>query len=313
MSKLFLDRLLEVWRPLQTFIYKEESISVSHSVVSDSLQLHGIQSTRLLCPWNSPGKNTGVGCHSLLPGVKGHFKSSQTSLEHLKCNIAVLEPLLNPSINSNLFLSPSFHSSQWCWHKFCQSYFKNMFRFYGLFSPKDTPKSSCLLSGLFSVFSTYIKQNNLLRLCQNNSWPCLNPLIGLFVCLFCFYRLGSQTQRALKVWRPLDGAARLLLWLVRQPGALFQMTHCHPLALALNITLLLEEVVHSHPIQINQPLFYHGILFLNRICNVFNHCFWVCILIAPFSAPECHLWEERGHICLVHCLILSTKKSAQGG
>ena len=173
--------------------------------------------------------------------------------------------------------------------------------------------ASCLLSGLFSVFSTYIKQNNLLRLCQNNSWPCLNPLIGLFVCLFCFYRLGSQTQRALKVWRPLDGAARLLLWLVRQPGALFQMTHCHPLALALNITLLLEEVVHSHPIQINQPLFYHGILFLNRICNVFNHCFWVCILIAPFSAPECHLWEERGHICLVHCLILSTKKSAQGG
>ena len=24
--------------------------------------------TRLLCPWNSPGKNTGVGCHSLLQG-----------------------------------------------------------------------------------------------------------------------------------------------------------------------------------------------------------------------------------------------------
>ena len=26
------------------------------------------QRTRLLCPWNSPGKNTGVGCHSLHPG-----------------------------------------------------------------------------------------------------------------------------------------------------------------------------------------------------------------------------------------------------
>ena len=23
---------------------------------------------RLLCPWDSPGKNTGVGCHLLLPG-----------------------------------------------------------------------------------------------------------------------------------------------------------------------------------------------------------------------------------------------------
>ena len=24
---------------------------------------------RLLCPWNSPGKNTGVGLHSLLQGI----------------------------------------------------------------------------------------------------------------------------------------------------------------------------------------------------------------------------------------------------
>ena len=31
-----------------------------------SLWLHGLQSTRLLCPWVFPGKNTGVGCHSLL-------------------------------------------------------------------------------------------------------------------------------------------------------------------------------------------------------------------------------------------------------
>ena len=30
------------------------------SVMSDSLQLHELQPTRLLCPWNSPGQNTGV-------------------------------------------------------------------------------------------------------------------------------------------------------------------------------------------------------------------------------------------------------------
>ena len=36
------------------------------SVISDSLWLHGLQPARLLCPWNSPGKNTGVGCHFLL-------------------------------------------------------------------------------------------------------------------------------------------------------------------------------------------------------------------------------------------------------
>ena len=40
-----------------------------HSVVSDSLQLHGLQPTRLLCPWDSPGKNIGAGCHALLQGI----------------------------------------------------------------------------------------------------------------------------------------------------------------------------------------------------------------------------------------------------
>ena len=43
--------------------------SVSHSVVPDSLQPHGLQPTRLLCPWDFPGKSTGVGCHCLLQGI----------------------------------------------------------------------------------------------------------------------------------------------------------------------------------------------------------------------------------------------------
>ena len=38
-------------------------------VVSDSLPPHGPLPIRLLCPWNSPGKNTGVGCHFLLQGI----------------------------------------------------------------------------------------------------------------------------------------------------------------------------------------------------------------------------------------------------
>ena len=42
---------------------------LSYSVVSDSLQPRGLQSARLLCPWDSPGKNTGVGCHALLQGI----------------------------------------------------------------------------------------------------------------------------------------------------------------------------------------------------------------------------------------------------
>ena len=37
--------------------------------MSDSLWPHGPQPARLFCPWDSPGKNTAVGCHFLLQGV----------------------------------------------------------------------------------------------------------------------------------------------------------------------------------------------------------------------------------------------------
>ena len=38
--------------------------------MSDSVQPHGWQPTRLPHPWDSPGKNTGVGCHFLLQCMK---------------------------------------------------------------------------------------------------------------------------------------------------------------------------------------------------------------------------------------------------
>ena len=33
------------------------------------LRLHGLWSAKLLCPWDSAGKNPGVGCHALLQGI----------------------------------------------------------------------------------------------------------------------------------------------------------------------------------------------------------------------------------------------------
>ena len=44
------------------------------SVVSDSSRLQGLQPTRLLHPWDSPGKSTGVGCHCLLPMLEQSLK-----------------------------------------------------------------------------------------------------------------------------------------------------------------------------------------------------------------------------------------------
>ena len=37
--------------------------------VSYSLRLCGMQPARFLCPWNSPIKNAGAGCHALLQGI----------------------------------------------------------------------------------------------------------------------------------------------------------------------------------------------------------------------------------------------------
>ena len=45
------------------------ALCVSCSVVADSLQPYGLRLVRFLCPWDSFGGNTGVGCHSLLQEI----------------------------------------------------------------------------------------------------------------------------------------------------------------------------------------------------------------------------------------------------
>ena len=54
-----------------------------------SLQPHGLQPTRLLCQQNSPGKNTGVGCHFLLQEIS----PTQGSNQGLPHNRQILYPL----------------------------------------------------------------------------------------------------------------------------------------------------------------------------------------------------------------------------
>ena len=51
-------------------------------VVSDSVQAHRRQPTRLPCPWDSPGKNTGVGCHFLLQCMKVKSESEIAQRPH---------------------------------------------------------------------------------------------------------------------------------------------------------------------------------------------------------------------------------------
>ena len=54
---------------MELFSNRYTLLSVSRSVVPNSLWPHGLQPTRLLCPWDFPGKDTGVGGHFLLQGI----------------------------------------------------------------------------------------------------------------------------------------------------------------------------------------------------------------------------------------------------
>ena len=92
--------------------------------MSDSLQPHGLQPTRLLCPWDFQGKSTGVGCHCLL------------------------QPL---SLDANNFLHTSFLQSE---SESC-SVLSNSLQPQGLYSPWNSPGQntgvgSCsFLQGIF--------------------------------------------------------------------------------------------------------------------------------------------------------------------
>ena len=72
---------------------KKKRESVSCSVVSDSVTCY-LLPTRLLCPWDAPGKDTGVGSHSLLQRI---FPTPGLNLGFLHCRHSLLsEPLGKP-------------------------------------------------------------------------------------------------------------------------------------------------------------------------------------------------------------------------
>ena len=58
--------------PFPSPMHKSEKWKWSRSVRSDSSRPRGLQPTRLLCPWDFPGKSTGVGCHCLLRLTEWH-------------------------------------------------------------------------------------------------------------------------------------------------------------------------------------------------------------------------------------------------
>ena len=100
---------------------------LSHSIVADSVRCYGLQPVRLLFPWDSPGKNTWVGCHALLQGI---FLTQESNLNllhilHWQAGSLPLAPPGNPrflaclkliwQFPTFLFFCPPLSSPEaWC-------------------------------------------------------------------------------------------------------------------------------------------------------------------------------------------------------
>ena len=87
-----------------------------------TLQSQGLQPTRLLCPCNSPGKNTGVSCHALFQGtfLTQGMNLSLLCLPHWQAGSLPLAPPellseLQRKLVKNVPLWHSYHSGELVW------------------------------------------------------------------------------------------------------------------------------------------------------------------------------------------------------
>ena len=104
---------------------------LSHSVVSDSLRPYGLQPARLLCPWDSPGKNAGVGCPAVpqgilpTPGSNPHLLTSPALVSRFLSTSATWEALLLLRMQQKWQrCSSSFPTGKWAYFH-CSSEYNN--------------------------------------------------------------------------------------------------------------------------------------------------------------------------------------------
>ena len=95
--------------PFPSSMNESEKWKSSRSVVSNSSWPHALQPTRLLHPWDFPGKSTGVGCHCFLwPGFPIHHQLPEPTQTHVHGIGDAIQP-------SHLLLTsspPTFNLSQ---------------------------------------------------------------------------------------------------------------------------------------------------------------------------------------------------------
>ena len=113
---------------------------LSRSVGSDFLQPHGLQPTRLLCPWDYPGKSTGIGCHFLLQRIfltqecnrvsslAGGFFTTSITWEapiYLLMTLKLVSTNLHFRLTYPTYIRLTLTASLWCLTNLNQTYLKS--------------------------------------------------------------------------------------------------------------------------------------------------------------------------------------------
>ena len=107
------------------------------------MRLHRWQPTRCLRPWDSPGKNTGVGCHFLLQCVRGKSESEVAQLcptlrDPMDCSLpgCVVQSMGSQRIRHD---SVTEQQQQNCAHNQCKCYWWDFFPLFVLYKSLWSP------------------------------------------------------------------------------------------------------------------------------------------------------------------------------
>ena len=90
----------------------------SRLVMSDALWPHGLQPARLLCPWDFPGKNTGVGRHTLLEVI---FLTQWSNPGLLHCRRILYHWATRDAQDGMMLCSKDSSESNRAWTSYCLS------------------------------------------------------------------------------------------------------------------------------------------------------------------------------------------------
>ena len=127
--------------------------------MSDSVQTHRRQPTKLPGPWDSPGKNTGVGCHFLLQSMK--VKSESEVAQSYPTLSDPMDSSLPGSSISGIFQAKSTGVGCHCLLPKCFSLHQNLFCSSCLFILKTREEQcyfkNCLVGKLSSKRQKYLR------------------------------------------------------------------------------------------------------------------------------------------------------------